>query len=287
LEQNIVKDGCRDSLVRWQGTNKLIDGHNRYDICKKHNISFNIIDKQFTSLEEVLDWVDENQLSRRNLTDSQRKIILGRRYNSEKKKGFNGNQHTKVAKDNLSTTTTAEKIASISNLDEKTIRRYGKIATKFDAIEAENPVEAKNIFSGKIKLGYVMKGQPKDNPKVNTKKPSPFCDEQYVVPMRAEDVISMIRYARKQMRELQKDLAKATKAFNDFCDSYKATDSTADSTADILKPGYVFEELRPDNKFDSERDRLYKIRTETQTKIDNIKQGLVNDFFELVEADEE
>jgi len=41
--------------------------------------------------------IDFNQLSRRNLTDSQRELIIGRRYNREKKKqgGTGTNQYIK------------------------------------------------------------------------------------------------------------------------------------------------------------------------------------------------
>ena len=76
LEQSIIKDGCRESIILWNNT--IIDGHNRYEICKKHHIEYKTITKQFDNLTQVLKWVDTNQLSRRNLTDEQRTILLGR-----------------------------------------------------------------------------------------------------------------------------------------------------------------------------------------------------------------
>ena len=51
LEENILQNGCRDSLVLWGDI--LVDGHNRYEICTKHNIPFSTIEKQFDSHEEV------------------------------------------------------------------------------------------------------------------------------------------------------------------------------------------------------------------------------------------
>ena len=47
LEENIRKDGCRDPLVVWNGI--LVDGHNRYKICTKHNLEFNVVEKYFES----------------------------------------------------------------------------------------------------------------------------------------------------------------------------------------------------------------------------------------------
>jgi hypothetical protein len=76
LEKNILAYGCRDLLITWNDT--LVDGHNRYGICKKHNIPFNVIDKQFKEIEECLDFVDDNQIGRRNLTNNQCKITIGR-----------------------------------------------------------------------------------------------------------------------------------------------------------------------------------------------------------------
>jgi N6-adenosine-specific RNA methylase IME4 len=67
LEQNIIDYGCRNPLLTWN--NILVDGHNRYEICTKHNISFNtdIIDSD--SIDDVKIWVIDNQKGRRNLTD--------------------------------------------------------------------------------------------------------------------------------------------------------------------------------------------------------------------------
>ena len=40
LEQNIIKEGCRDALVVWKEKDILLDGHNRYKICKKHDFPY-------------------------------------------------------------------------------------------------------------------------------------------------------------------------------------------------------------------------------------------------------
>ena len=66
LEDSIVKEGCRDALILWGNT--LIDGHNRYEICTKHNIPFKTIEKEFASRDDALLWMIDNQKSRRNLT---------------------------------------------------------------------------------------------------------------------------------------------------------------------------------------------------------------------------
>lgn len=70
LEQSILSEGCRDALVLWGDI--LIDGHNRYEICTKHGIEFETVQRGFTSRDDVKLWMMKNQLSRRNLNDFQR-----------------------------------------------------------------------------------------------------------------------------------------------------------------------------------------------------------------------
>ena len=67
LEDSLLAEGCRESLVTWQGF--VIDGHNRYAICRKHDITFHTLEK--SELENELDvklWMIKNQFSRRNLS---------------------------------------------------------------------------------------------------------------------------------------------------------------------------------------------------------------------------
>lgn len=65
LEKSIVDEGCRDALILWGDV--LIDGHNRYEICKRHGIEFSTVQKEFASRNDVIIWMIKNQLGRRNL----------------------------------------------------------------------------------------------------------------------------------------------------------------------------------------------------------------------------
>ena len=65
LEESLVADGCESPLIVWNGV--IIDGHNRYMICQKHDIPFSIQEKNFETREEVMLWMLRNQLGRRNL----------------------------------------------------------------------------------------------------------------------------------------------------------------------------------------------------------------------------
>ena len=70
LEENICADGCLHPITLWKGY--IIDGHNRYEICTKHNIPFQTINMEFTCREEAITWICKNQLGRRNISEETR-----------------------------------------------------------------------------------------------------------------------------------------------------------------------------------------------------------------------
>ena len=99
LEQNIIREGCREALLVWQTTEEtiypekkdtntvyvLIDGHNRYSICTKHGIDFKIHLVDFKNLYDARQYMVDNQLGRRNLTPEQVSYLRGMKYLTEKK----------------------------------------------------------------------------------------------------------------------------------------------------------------------------------------------------------
>lgn len=79
LEANLVADGCRDPLVVWgKGADVvLIDGHNRFEICNRLKIKFEIVEADgIVTRDDAIIWIVDNQLGRRNLADFV-KIELG------------------------------------------------------------------------------------------------------------------------------------------------------------------------------------------------------------------
>jgi hypothetical protein len=98
LGANILANGCKDSLVIWQTTEQkvnpnsetdqelfvLVDGHNRYLICQKHNLPFNIVLMFFETILEARNYMLDLQMGRRNLSPTQMAYYRGLRYNAEK-----------------------------------------------------------------------------------------------------------------------------------------------------------------------------------------------------------
>jgi ParB-like chromosome segregation protein Spo0J len=78
LERSILAEGCRDALVLWGDV--LVDGHNRYAICKKHGIAFSTVQKDgFAAIEDVMLWMIDNHLARRSVSDFQRGMLALRK----------------------------------------------------------------------------------------------------------------------------------------------------------------------------------------------------------------
>lgn len=172
LEANLLKEGCREPLLYWFDDDTqqyvLIDGHNRYAICKKNNLSFHLKALSFKNEDEVKLWMVTNQLGRRNLTPEQQSYFRGKQYEMQKNLisnpfGRKGNPLEMVVKmttdinsgqneHQLVTDKTAEILAKTHNVGEKTIRRDALFAKGLDRVGEGNPTLKQEILSGKAKV---------------------------------------------------------------------------------------------------------------------------------------
>ena len=203
LEENIVRDGCRDPLVVWRPrywrpddadveldwenpssedfvgdereswTTKtwslpgdseyddeyteedwprvLIDGHNRYEICSRLGIAFEVIELEFDGREAAADWIDANQLGRRNLSPEQMSLLRGRRYNRAKKTHSEAGA-MKGASDKMSEASTAENLAQQHGVTSRTIERDGKFAEAVEVLGMEDEVAAGELSAPKAAI---------------------------------------------------------------------------------------------------------------------------------------
>ncbi|PPU13792.1 plasmid replication/partition related protein [Xanthomonas arboricola] len=78
LERSLLTEGCRDALVLWGDV--LVDGHNRYGICQKHDLPFQTVQNpRFQSMQDVQLWMIEQHLGRRSVSDFQRGVLALRK----------------------------------------------------------------------------------------------------------------------------------------------------------------------------------------------------------------
>ena len=167
LEENLITNGCRDALILWNDI--LIDGHNRYEICTKHDIPYNTVNKDFDSREEVLIWIISNQVSRRNLTQMQLSFYRGLHYKADRQIVTNArgiNQHSEVDGHNDQQPPTATRLANQYRVSSKTIRRDAAVAEAIEMIGEISPEAKRKILSGEIlvdkKKLQVLSAGPKE-----------------------------------------------------------------------------------------------------------------------------
>lgn len=78
LERSLLAEGCRDALVLWGDV--LVDGHNRYEICRKHGLPFQTVQHaRFASIEDVYLWMIDHHLGRRSVSTFQRGVLALRK----------------------------------------------------------------------------------------------------------------------------------------------------------------------------------------------------------------
>ena len=131
LEESIVRDGCDTPLTVWNGT--IVDGHNRYEICRKHGIAFGIKEKAFEDKNAVMFWMLEHQLARRNLNSYQRSelALKAKEYLSEI-----ANEHQKAGVDlglnSAQGGRVSEKLAKIAGVGHDTMKKVQRIDAEAD-----------------------------------------------------------------------------------------------------------------------------------------------------------
>jgi hypothetical protein len=175
LEQNIVQFGCKDPLIVWETTNKvltpdsptpesvsyvLLDGHNRYEICTKYSLDFKITLVELRSMQHAQDFMIDHQLGRRNLSAEQMAYLRGMKYLSLKQNrgkydrtesdtNHSGHSDHYEKKEKLS-----EQLATEFNVGEKTIRRDADFAKgvellpkdiKKEVLQGKSPLNKKAI----------------------------------------------------------------------------------------------------------------------------------------------
>ena len=131
LEKSVIEEGCRDSLVVWNGV--LVDGHNRYEICRKHGIKFEVTEKEFESRDHAKEWIIKNQFGRRNLSAYDRAILalklkgLFQDKAREKQRESGGAVPQKSAKPPIDT---RKELANVAGVSHDTIHKVEKIEEK-------------------------------------------------------------------------------------------------------------------------------------------------------------
>jgi hypothetical protein len=155
LEQNILEEGCRDPLVLWENEGKyvIVDGHNRFDICKKNSkkliekfgYDFRFLVKEFENIEAVKDWMVDNQLGKRNLSNEWKSYLRGRQYQAEKNAQGGDRKKADISD-------TAQRLAEQHKVSKNTIKRDAQFAEALQTFTGNNANLKQKILNRNIRI---------------------------------------------------------------------------------------------------------------------------------------
>lgn len=157
LEENILKDGeIFDSIKVWNGA--IVDGHNRYNIYRENEGKVTepkVKEMDFADKWEAIAWICKNQLGRRNLTNEQKKNIIGHRMIAERNTRGGDRRSKEFSKDQLGllkNETKRQQIARETNTSEGYVQRAEQFAQALDKVAEVRPDFKEKVLNGEAKV---------------------------------------------------------------------------------------------------------------------------------------
>ncbi len=175
LENNLLNEGWRDNerIVTWNNT--IVDGHNRYSVCTKHNIPFKIQEKEFADKNSVILWMIDNQLGRRNIPDYARVELNLRKEDilkpiAKENQGKRTDLVPELAQSNMGRV--REKIAEVSKVSHGTVDKVKFIRDNADE-ETKSKLRSGNKELSINKVYQNLKAQEKRQKALESVKDAP------------------------------------------------------------------------------------------------------------------
>ena len=236
LERSLLAEGCRDALVLWGDV--LVDGHNRYELCRKHGIEFKTIQNtRFASLEDVKLWMIENHLGRRSVSDFQRGVLALRK--KEILQARRQAQQAQAARDASQGEAAAQPAEPAPALSRQALARAARVSSNtLGQIEKIHKAAAPELVRA-VKAGDIS---------INA--------AAAVASLPAQQQVAAAAEGRKALRELARQARQAKAASRDDTGAPPVADEPADAIEDY--PAEVARLRRLVAALTEERDALKK-----------------------------
>lgn len=164
LEEEILRDGCNDPLCVWNGI--ILDGHRRYEICKRHRVPFKIAYILLRRREEAIAWICANQLDRHNVTEETKWYLVGKRCEAEhslsvcammKHNRLMGSGEAAIMDESFrfrgaSSLEIWERLARLYHVHPMSVRNYEAYSRAIDFLLPVVPEMISKILSGHVKV---------------------------------------------------------------------------------------------------------------------------------------
>lgn len=176
LEDSLLKYGYKGAPI-YIWNDYIVDGHNRYELCKKHNIEFpveELILGDDATIIDVMEWMINTQLGRRNLPPAQRLAVMDKfkRKIQEQAKSTQGTRTDLTSSPNgekVISTHTDKELAKMAGVGTGTVARFNKVM-KSDDEELKKKVLSNEVS---INAGYEkVREKEKKKENINTEQSS-------------------------------------------------------------------------------------------------------------------
>ena len=174
LETDVRKNGCKKPLVIWNQI--ILDGHNRYQICMRWGLPFDVERLEVSTREEAIAWICSKQLKRKDLTEETRRYLIGKLFEAEivvirkqNEDAWEEARSKKLPEDSAYETFNAsapprrkppvvipvsERIGSTYHIAPKTVEKYGTYSKAMDILAKRDQSIFNKLLSGRYKLSY-------------------------------------------------------------------------------------------------------------------------------------
>jgi hypothetical protein len=143
LEADLVRAGrCYCALFVWAGHGIILDGHNRFEICTRHGLPYDVIEIDLPDRDAARAWISRHQRDRRNLTPDGLSHMRGLAYLAAKR--ASGRPEKGCHSDTLSGKT-ARLVALEHSVSPRTILRDAHYAEAVEAVAANCGDDVRNL----------------------------------------------------------------------------------------------------------------------------------------------
>lgn len=295
LEKNIIENGFDRNfpIMEWHGY--VVDGHNRYKICKDHNITDYVVGTlAYETKEEVMEWMLDIQLGRRNLSPIQR-IAITEKYRPIYEKQARENQGTRNdLKNNFTVNlpqssekkernpTTDKKLSDMAGVSEKTYRMGAKI------LNSDNEEIKEKVLSGEMSInaGYNKIREDikqKENISNETTTTQSILKKEISKPITENGVVLLPEDSKEN--KIMNDIARQMKSgtidstlFSNEKEIKNISSITKDAISSIFN--YIFGNINFNNFSKEIYDEIENIMIEAKETINNnmkIMEGKINE----------
>lgn len=206
LETDLLANGCYSPVIVNEDL-IVVDGHNRLELCQKHDIPYKIVVFSFADMLEAKQWALDTQKGRRNLDKWELgKIALKLKSDIEARAKENMGTRTDLSAtlpEGFAATDTRKELAEAVGLGERTM---GKVMQ----IDEHAPVAVKDALdSGELSInqGYNLTRQLQEVPEEQREEA-------------AAQAVELVK-AKKEIKELDAEADRRGKIASQFCKAFE------------------------------------------------------------------